>query len=75
MSALGEDEDFKDHLNNESRQTITAYVEPSLATAELGARYQFERIGYFCVDTKDSTPGNPAFNRTITLRDSWGRKK
>ncbi len=75
MSALAEGEDFKDHLNKESLKTITAFVEPSLADAELCARYQFERIGYFCIDTVDSTQGNPVFNRTVTLRDSWGKKK
>ena len=38
-----------------------------------GARCQFERLGYFCVDTRDSSPGRPVFNRTVTLRDSWSK--
>ena len=49
-----------------------AKVEPSLAGAAHGARYQFERLGYFCVDP-DSTPDQPVLNRTVTLRDTWAR--
>jgi glutaminyl-tRNA synthetase len=48
-------------------------VEPSLAKAEPGTRYQFERTGYFCADPVDSAPGNLVFNRTATLRDSWAK--
>ena len=48
-------------------------IEPSLAEAEPGAKFQFERQGYFCVDTEDSAPGAPVFNRTVTLRDRWAR--
>jgi glutaminyl-tRNA synthetase len=44
-----------------------------LAEAASGARYQFERQGYFCVDVRDSTPSRPIFNRTVTLRDTWAR--
>lgn len=59
-------------LNPESLELIAAArVEPSLAEAEPEQRFQFERIGYFCVDAVDSTPGAPKFNRTVTLRDSW----
>jgi glutaminyl-tRNA synthetase len=47
-------------------------VEPSLAPAPAGARYQFERIGYFCAD-KDTSAGRPVFNRTVSLKDSWGK--
>jgi glutaminyl-tRNA synthetase len=47
-------------------------VEPSLASAAVGARFQFERQGYFCVDP-DSTPGKPVFNRTVTLKDTWAK--
>jgi glutaminyl-tRNA synthetase len=47
-------------------------VEPDLATAVHGARFQFERQGYFCVDP-DSTPGKPVFNRTVTLKDTWAK--
>jgi len=49
-----------------------AKVEPSLADAPAGARYQFERLGYFCVD-QDSRPGALVFNRTVTLRDTWAK--
>jgi glutaminyl-tRNA synthetase len=48
-------------------------VEPGLRDAAPGSRYQFERMGYFCVDTVDSKPGAPVFNRTITLRDTWAK--
>ena len=48
-------------------------IEPSLAEAEPGAKFQFERQGYFCVDTEESAPGAPVFNRTVTLRDRWAR--
>jgi len=46
--------------------------EPSLAAAKLGDLFQFERLGYFCMDP-DSTPGAPVFNRTVTLKDTWAR--
>jgi len=49
-----------------------AKVEPSVASAPAGAKYQFERVGYFCVD-RDSTPTRPVFNRTVKLRDSWAK--
>jgi glutaminyl-tRNA synthetase len=62
------------HLNPVSLETLTpCYVELSLEDAPPGNRYQFERIGYFCVDTKDSSPGKPVFNRIAPLRDSWAR--
>ena len=48
-------------------------VEPSLSEAEPGRRYQFERLGYFCVDIKDSVKGSLVFNRTVTLRDTWAK--
>jgi glutaminyl-tRNA synthetase len=47
-------------------------VEPSLASAPVGSRFQFERLGYFAVDP-DSQPGAPVFNRTVTLKDSWSK--
>ncbi len=66
--------DFINSLNPESLVTLTSCkVEPSLADAEPGARYQFERQGYFCVDAVDSAPGRLVFNRTVSLRDSWAR--
>jgi glutaminyl-tRNA synthetase len=48
-------------------------LEPSLADADPGDRYQFERLGYFCVDRQNSKPGSLVFNRTVTLRDSWAK--
>lgn len=68
-----EGENFKMFLNPESLETITAYVEPGLADASPGSSFQFERLGYFCVDTKDSTPEAMVFNRTVTLRDTWAK--
>ena len=67
----GADGDWKRDLNPDSLVTVDGMVEPSLARAEPGARFQFEREGYFCVDPHDSTPERPVFNRTITLRDTW----
>ncbi|QIT55846.1 glutamine--tRNA ligase/YqeY domain fusion protein [Aquisalimonas sp. 2447] len=67
----GADGDWKRDLNPDSLVTVEGVVEPSLARAEPGARFQFEREGYFCVDPHDSTPERPVFNRTITLRDTW----
>ena len=66
--------DFISLLNPESLQVLTdCRVEPALADAAPGNRFQFERQGYFCVDTRDSRPGAPVFNRTVSLRDSWAR--
>ena len=50
-------------------------VEPSLAEAQAGAAYQFERLGYFCADSLDSAPGALVFNRTVGLRDSWAKQQ
>jgi glutaminyl-tRNA synthetase len=62
---------FLDVLNPGSLQLLRAcQAEPSLATAVASDRFQFERLGYFCVDP-DSTPGAPIFNRTVSLRDAW----
>jgi len=68
-----EGENFKTFLNPESLETTTAYVEPSLADALPGSTFQFERLGYFCVDSKDSAPEAMVFNRTVTLRDTWAK--
>ena len=60
-------------LNPHSLDVVThAKLEPSLASAAPGARFQFERLGYFCADL-DSKPGAPVFNRTVTLKDSWAK--
>jgi glutaminyl-tRNA synthetase len=62
------------YLNPASLETLTScYVEASLKNAPPGSRYQFERVGYFCVDSKDSSPGKPVFNRIVPLRDSWAK--
>ena len=64
--------DYRDSINPNSMETLTGCrVEPSLATAKPGDSYQFERQGYFCVDSVDSSPGALVFNRTVSLRDSW----
>ena len=69
-----EEKTFIDHLNPDSLQTIkNAKVEPFLKTANGNDKFQFERLGYFCVDSKDSSKEKPVFNRTVTLRDSWAR--
>ena len=68
-----EGRDFKSYLNPKSLETLTSCrVEPSLAGATPGARYQFERQGYFCVDP-DSAKGSLVFNRTVSLVDSWAK--
>ena len=63
----------KSVLNPNSLETVSGYVEPSLAGAAPGSRYQFERLGYFCADLKDSSPERLVFNRTIGLRDTWAK--
>ena len=60
-------------LNPNSLEVLTGYVEPSLAKATPTSRYQFERLGYFCVDSKDSSAERLVFNRTVALRDSWAK--
>jgi glutaminyl-tRNA synthetase len=66
--------DFKACLNPASLETLTdCRVEPSLAGAAPGSRYQFERLGYFCVDSADSSAEKLVFNRTVALRDPWAK--
>jgi glutaminyl-tRNA synthetase len=66
--------DFAAALNPQSLEVLpSCWVEPSLASAAPGSRYQFERLGYFCVDMVDSSSGALVFNRTVTLRDTWAR--
>jgi glutaminyl-tRNA synthetase len=66
--------DFTGHLNPNSLEALTGgRVEPSLADAEPESRYQFERLGYFCVDRKDSSANRLVFNRTVPLRDTWAK--
>jgi glutaminyl-tRNA synthetase len=70
---LAGNEDFTESLNPNSLEVLTSCkLEPSLKDAKPGDRYQFERLGYFCVDL-DSTAENPLFNRTATLRDQWAK--
>jgi glutaminyl-tRNA synthetase len=65
--------DVRDNLNPNSLEVVpAAKLEPSLANVQPGARFQFERLGYFCADP-DSLPGRPVFNRTVALRDSWAK--
>jgi glutaminyl-tRNA synthetase len=65
--------DFKSVLNPHSLEKVTAKCEPGLKDAKPELRYQFERLAYFALD-KDSAPGKPVFNRTITLKDAWAKE-
>ena len=66
---------FLEHINADSLECVeSARIEPGVADAAPGTHLQFERLGYFCVDTVDSRPGAPVFNRTVTLRDSWAKR-
>jgi glutaminyl-tRNA synthetase len=72
--AKREGKSFTNFLNPDSFSVATnCRVEPGLADKEPGAHVQFERLGYFVVDLKDSAPGQPVFNRVVTLRDSWAK--
>jgi glutaminyl-tRNA synthetase len=66
--------DWRTALNPHSLEVITAKLEPSLSQATLAERYQFERLAYFTLDSKDSTPAKPVFNRIITLKDTWSKE-
>jgi glutaminyl-tRNA synthetase len=70
----GAEEDFMKVINPQSLEVITARLESSLAEATLDDRFQFERVGYFALDSKDSAPGKLVFNRTISLKDAWTKK-
>ena len=65
--------DFLSVLNPNSKKTVTAYLESSLATAQPDDRFQFERHGYFVADRRDHAAGKPVFNRTTTLKDTWAK--
>jgi glutaminyl-tRNA synthetase len=67
-----EGQTWLDNLNPDSLKVVTCYVEPSVVGSPPGSRYQFERVGYFCVD-KDSTSEKLVFNRTVTLKDTWAK--
>jgi glutaminyl-tRNA synthetase len=64
--------DFKEYINPNSLEVITGYLEPSLASAKDGERFQFQRLGYYCVD-KDSSSEKLVFNKTVGLRDTWAK--
>ena len=69
-----EEGDFKDYINEHSLEVLpSVYIEPALATAEIGEQFQFLRKGYFCVD-KDSTQDKLIFNRTVGLKDTWAKE-
>src|SRR5579883_2254128 len=65
-------QDFTANLNPNSLEIVTAKLEPSVANPASGSFYQFERLGYFCVDP-DTAPNKPVFNRTVTLKDTWAK--
>lgn len=68
--------DFKSFLNPGSLEILKdCQLEPSLKEAKPGTPIQFERLGYFCVDAKDSKPGQPVFNRTVTMKDAWAKEQ
>ena len=70
------DDDWKSSLNPDSVKIISnAFLEPGISSATPEQRFQFERLGYFCVDRKDTVPGKPVFNRIVMLRDSWAKAK
>jgi glutaminyl-tRNA synthetase len=70
----GTDDDFIKHLNPRSLEALThSKLEPGLANADIETRYQFERQGYFCLDSVDSKSAGLVFNRTVTLRDTWAK--
>jgi glutaminyl-tRNA synthetase len=66
--------DFKKNINPDSLETITnAKLEPFLKSADRNEKFQFERLGYFCIDSFDSREDHLVFNRTVPLRDTWGK--
>ncbi|MEO8342601.1 MAG: glutamine--tRNA ligase, partial [Gallionella sp.] len=67
--------DFCTYLNPDSLTTVQGWVETCVQDAAPETRYQFERLGYFCTDRRDHRPGNPVFNRTVTLKDSWAKEQ
>jgi len=66
---------YRDHLNPDSRRSVTGYVEPAAAAAAPEQAFQFERLGYFVADRYDHAPSRPVFNRSVTLRDTWATGK
>jgi len=73
-SEVEEGKDFTDFVNPQSLEVLkNCRLEPGLKDAKPGERFQFERLGYFCADSKDFAPDAPVFNRTVTLRDTWAK--
>jgi glutaminyl-tRNA synthetase len=73
-SDVPDDVDWKANLNPDSLKVLSdCKLEPCLAEAKPGENYQFERLGYFCVDSVDSTAAHPVFNRTVSLKESWSK--
>jgi len=71
---MDKERDFKEFINPDSLQILdNCMLEPSLASIDPETRFQLERLGYFCLDNRDSRPGKPVFNRIVTLRDSWAK--
>ncbi len=66
------EKDFKEFINLNSLKIVQGFIEPSVVNAKIGERFQFQRLGYFCVD-KDSTATKLIFNRTVTLKDTWAK--
>ncbi|MBS3993473.1 MAG: glutamine--tRNA ligase/YqeY domain fusion protein [Bacteroidetes bacterium] len=66
------DKDFKEFINPDSLKIVTGFIEPSVKLAAIGDRFQFQRLGYFCLD-KDSSKDSLIFNRTVTLKDTWAK--
>jgi glutaminyl-tRNA synthetase len=66
---------YLDDLNPNAKTVVRAFLEPSLRECRIEERFQFERHGYFVADRRESKPGSPGFNRTVTLRDSWAHAK
>ena len=76
LADVPEDRDFKEFLNPDSLTVLpSARVEAAAAALPPGSRFQFERLGYFCVDTRHSAPGAPVLNRAVTLKDGWAKAK
>ena len=73
-SDVEQGESYLDKLNPKSLEVLSnCKLEPSLADAQPGERFQFERVGYFCVDSQETNSDKPVFNRSVTLRDTWAK--
>jgi glutaminyl-tRNA synthetase len=75
LGDLEEGKNYLDYLNPNSNEVVEAWIEPALKDARPGDKFQFERLGYFVADSIDSKQGEPIFNRTVGLRDSFAKMK